>query len=268
MKISKEQFINELLKSCKECREHSMAFWKLKTLALNGDTYYLPENDCYYGVYDKFMFCCFSKDNKCYIPFDELNEFKCISMSKSMYEGIQNNLTDFNISYGYKLHYDFNYKIVSDAISRYSIESFDFLDDKHYVSASKIINQGNGDWIMPDNLKKIMREPVFDPSMWLFVKDNNTNEFIGISISTYDVQLKETDIEWFYILPEYHRKGVGRYLISEIIKRSEYRSSDIRVGGTNEFYKKCGFIEKESNVWASKEGVSLYAPCIQPNVLP
>lgn len=98
-----------------------MAFWKLKTLALNGDTYYLPENDCYYGVYDKFMFSCFSKDNKCYIPSDELNEFKCISMSKSMYEGIQNNLIDFNASYSYKLHYNSNNKNVVDSITRYSI---------------------------------------------------------------------------------------------------------------------------------------------------
>ena len=264
MKISKEQFINELLKSCKKCREHSMAFWKLKALALNGETYYLPENNCYYGVYNNFMFSCFSEDNKCYIPF----EFKCISMSNTMYERIHNNLSGFNISYGYKLHYDFNYKNESDRTTRYSIESFDFSNERHYIIASEIINQGNGNWIMPDNLRKIINEPVFDPSMWLFVKDNNSNELIGFSISTYDKELKETDIEWFYILPEYHRKGAGRYLLSEIIERSIYRSSDIRVGGTNEFYKKCGFVERESNVWVSKDGFSLYAPCIQPNVLP
>lgn len=268
MRISKEQYINALLNSCKEMREHSIAFWKLEALALNGDTYYLPENECYYGVYDEFMFCCFSEDNKCYIPLDELNEFKCISMSKTMYEGIQDNLIGFNASFGHKLHYDFNYTFILTEKNRYSIELFDFAEVKHYIAASKMINQCNGDWIMPDNLKKIMREPVFDPSMWLFVKDNNTNELIGISISTYDERLRETDIEWFYILPEYHRKGAGRYLISEIIERSKYRSSDIRVGGTNEFYKKCGFVERESNVWASKDNFSLYAPCIQPNVLP
>ena len=268
MKVGKEQYINALLRSCEEFREHSIAFWKLKALALNGETFYLPEEDCYYGVYHGFMFCCFSKDNKCYIPFDELNGFKCISMSKSMYEGIQDGVIGFNTSYGYKLHYDFSYKHTFYGENRYSIEAFDFTNNNHYLAASKIINQGNGDWIMPENLKKIMREPVFDPSMWLFVKDNDTNELIGISISTYDIQLGETDIEWFYIWPEYHRKGAGRYLISKIIERSIHRSSDIRVGGTNEFYKKCGFVERECNVWVSKDGFSLYAPCIQPNLLP
>ena len=188
-------------------------------------------------------------------------------MTQEMFNQIKDCLFYFNISYGYKLHYDFNYQFPITNENRYSIVPFDFSNNQHYLEASEMINQGNGDWILPDNIRKIMCDPVFDASLWHFVKDNSNDKLIGVAISTYDNQLEETDIEWFYILPEYHNKGAGRYLLSEIIKCSKYGSDDIRVGGTNEVYKKCGFWERECNMWAAKDGYSLYAPCIQPNIL-
>jgi len=268
MRIEKQKFIAALTEYCYEHREHSFAFWKLETLARNGETCFLPENDCYYAVYENFMFCCFSNDGRCSIPKLELNNYSCISMTGKMFESVKSDINDFNVNYGYKLHYDFTREIKPNKQHKYSIVPFDFKNEQHYIQASVMINQENGDWIMPDNLRKMMREPVFDPSLWMFVKDNEKDELIGIAISTYDERIKETDIEWFYILPSFHGKGAGRFLLSEIICRSRQSSDDIRVGGTNEFYKKCGFVERESNIWACKDGFSFVAPCIQANILP
>jgi GNAT superfamily N-acetyltransferase len=64
-------------------------------------------------------------------------------------------------------------------------------------------------------------------------------------------------LDWIFVLPEYQGKGAGRFLIDEIIKRSAYRSKVIRVGGETEFYKKCGFYEKERWAWAVKPGFAL-----------
>ena len=268
MIINHQIFCLKLLESCKESRDHAFAFWKLTTLAKEGQTYYLPEHDCYYAVYRNFLFAYISPDNRCHIPPDILNSFDCIQMSAYTFDTIKGKLVRFEPNYGYKLHYDYSYNPQFVDKNHYEIVDFNFASEQHFIEASNMINQESGNWMMPGNIKKIMREPVFDPSLWFFVKDIADNKLIGIGISTYDYHLRETDIEWFYILPEYHGKGAGRFLANEIIRRSKDRSEDIRVGGTNEFYRKCGFIEKSCTVWASKKDFSFVAPCIQPNLLP
>jgi GNAT superfamily N-acetyltransferase len=268
LKINKDVFIETILKSCSITREHTFAFWKLKELILYGNTYYLPENDTYYAVYNGLLFCCISNDGQCRISKEELNKLQCISLNATMFDKIKDYLVGYNVNYNYKLHYNYKYEFPFINTERYTVIPFDFTNENHFAEASNIINQGEGDWMMPDNIRKIMREPVFDPSLWYFAYNIINNKLVGISISTYDKQLQETDIEWLYVLPQFHNQGVGRFLISETIKHSKSRSADIRVGGTNEFYKKCGFIERERSVWACKNGYSLVASFIQPNILP
>jgi len=261
-------FCGKLLESCKKSRDHAFAYWKMNALAREGQAYCLKEYDSYYAVYRNFLFAYLSSDGQCHIPIDTLNRFDCIQMNADLYDTVKDQLVGFTPYYWYKLHYDFFYEPPSEQTHHYLIVDFDFTNEQHFVEASNMINQGNGNWMMPENIKKIMREPVFDPSLWFFIKDTSGGEQIGICISTYDSQLHETDIEWMYILPAHQGRGAGRFLINETIRRSKGRSEDIRVGGTNEFYKKCGFVEKSRTVWASKKGYSLIAPCIQPNLLP
>lgn len=268
VRISYSDFSQRLFYACEKSRDHAFAFWKLCALAREGETWYLPEAGFCYAVYRGLLFACISSDGSCPLPAEELNRFECIHMRGEMFGAIRDKLRGFDPSYGYKLHYDFSHVAGYSGLESWEASAFDFSNQQHFVQASRIISQQDEGWMKPDNILKIMREPVFDPCLWFFARDRASGEVVGIAISTYDPGLRETDLEWVYVLPGHQGKGAGRFLVEETMRRSLVRSKDIRVGGTNEFYKKCGFVEKEQTVWAPRKGYSLIAPCIQPNLLP
>jgi GNAT superfamily N-acetyltransferase len=123
----------------------------------------------------------------------------------------------------------------------------------------------------PENIKKIARQykehSIFEPDLWIFAKDNFEDKIAGITISSFNRELSETQVDWFYILPQFHGKGIGRFLLKETVSRSKNRSKIIHAPG-DEFYKKCGFVETHYDAWAEKEGYEFIASCVQPNVLP
>jgi GNAT superfamily N-acetyltransferase len=104
----------------------------------------------------------------------------------------------------------------------------------------------------------------FEPSLWFFVRDRELQELAAISISAYNAEIRQTDLDWIFVSPEYQGKGCGRFLVNETIRRCRDKSDSICVGGTEEFYRRCGFIDFEQWVWAAKEGYRLVAPSIQP----
>ena len=274
-KINKDIFANVLHNYYESTRKNNFAVWKHKALVLDKDTenFYIPEKNCYYSIYNnKMLLSYITYDDKCHVPIDILNKLDCIMMLADIFDKIKDKLIGFSANYGYKLHYDYSYIPIVDT-GRYSAVDFDFSDEQHYIQACNMINQEeNGDWFMPDNIRKIVQQykehSVFSPDLLFFAKDNFENKLVGITISSFDKKISETDIDWFFILPQFHGKGAGRFLIAETVNRSKERSKSIRTGGTNEFYKKCGFIEKDCEVWATKEGFEFIASCVQPNVLP
>jgi len=279
-KINKEAAVDALYKHCISTRQHSWGFWKLKALTLDKDTvsFYMPEKDCYYSIYthkasDKRMLASYiAKDGICYIPVDELNALDCIMMQEAAFDTIRDQLIDFTVNDRPGLDYDFSYVPVVDN-GRYSIIDFDFTNEQHFAEASKLLNQeDNGDWMMPDNIRKIARQykqhAVFYPDLWFFTKDNVDNKLTGISISFYDETTEETHIDFCYVLPQCHGKGAGRALLRETVNRSRAHTKYIVTGSTNEFYTKCGFYESRFDVWAAKDGFEFIASCVQPNILP
>ena len=243
------------------------AFWKMEELCRDAEAFYLPAYNCYYIIRNKHLLVYYSPDNQCHIPTEELGGLDCISMKASIFDTVKDDLDSFNVSYAECLYYNHEYnqpRIDSDFV----ITEFDFTNEDHYRIAAKIINQNDGDFFQAGNIKKMTTFPVFNPHLWFFVRERTSKELIGIAISTFHADVKETDLDWIYILPQHQGKGAGRFMINEIMKRSVSRSNVIRVGGAVGFYKKCGFYCKEKLVWAAKPGYSFYAPSIQPNVLP
>jgi len=94
-----------------------------------------------------------------------------------------------------------------------------------------------------ENIRKIARQykehSVFAPDLWIFAKDNIENKLVGISISNFDKEIGETQIDWFFISLQFHGQRVGSFLINEAVNRVKNRVKYIHAGGTNEFYKKC-----------------------------
>jgi GNAT superfamily N-acetyltransferase len=243
------------------------AFWKMQRLCEDGEAFFIPEYECYYVVRNKHLLIYSSPDNQCHIPVEELNNLDCISMKADIFNTIKDKLSGFQVSYFECLYYDKNYTLNIPINNRFNVVKFDFLNQNHFKIAAEIINENEGDFLKADNIKKMTTFPTFDPSLWVFVQGNVSGELIGIGISTYHPEVMETDLDWIYISNTHHGQGAGRFMIEEIIRRSSDRSRVIRVGGTVEFYKKCGFYNKELWAWTAKPGYSFYAPSIQPNVL-
>ncbi len=239
------------------------AFWKMQALCADAEAFHLPEHGCYYVIRDGHLLIYASPGGRCRIPTDELNRLSAISLPADLFDELEDRLTGFEVSYSECLFYDFSYRSNARDQSAFGIVEFDFADGNHYRAAAEIINQDD-DWLNPANIKKMTGFPSFDPRLWFFIEDGATKELIGFCISTYDPSVRETDLDWIFIRPQHHGRGAGRFMIEEIIRRSRDRSDVIRVGGTVEFYKRCGFYNKRLWVWAAKPGYRFVAPAIQP----
>jgi len=249
------------------------ALWKMETHCKDADVFYLPEYDCYYVIKNKHLLIYYSPDSLCHISIDELNSLDCISMRADMFDTVKDKLTGFKPEYCEHLHYDKNYIPPVLTNDKFDFVDFDFSNEEHYEITAKHINGSDGysdytgdDWeyngVHIQKIKANYTEAsVFDPSLWFFVRDKQTKKLIGHGISTYQESIKETLLDWIHIAPEYQGKGAGRLLMQEIIRRSADRSDIIQVGGTVEFYKRCGFYTKRLDVWAPKPGYSFYGPC-------
>ena len=113
-------------------------------------------------------------------------------------------------------------------------------------------------------VKRMVSFSAFDPSLWFFVQDAESGKNVAVSISAYSPEVRETDLDWIFVLPEYQGKGAGRFLINETIRRCRDKSDIIRVGGTVEFYRRCGFVDDTLWVWATKPGYNFTCESIQP----
>ncbi len=221
-----------------------------------GEAFYLPEHDCYYAIRDKQLLFYHSPDGVCHIASDELNALECIHVDMELFDTFKDKLVGFNINSGWSLFYDFDYtpKGVS---GNYAAVDFDFNNEQHFLAAARIINGGEDGDINPERLRRWTKFPTFDPSLWVLIEDTHTHNPVAVGVCTYHKQAKETDLDWIYVLPEYHGKGAGRFLIEEIIRRSIHRSAVIRVGGLEEFYLRCGFYCKKQWAWVVKPGFAM-----------
>jgi GNAT superfamily N-acetyltransferase len=274
MKMTMEQFQRRLMELYRSdsSKYTPFALWKMQKMIGEGEAFHDDENDCIYVIRNKqLLFYHSSDERRFHIPIDELNKLDFIVLRMCDYLRLKDKLVGFEFSQGYALYYDFNHATALPPQTRYEIAEFDFSNDRHYALAGNILNVAMGgesvdfdredcpDWCFsPERLKRWTAFPTFDPSLWLFVRDRETQELVSFGISTYHKEAMETDLDWIFVLPEHHGRGVGRILIAEIIRRSIDRSKVIRVGGVaDDFYKKCGFYEKELWGYAVKPGFSM-----------
>lgn len=265
MLISREVFLKKYteLYLAKTPYIAALAYWKMKHLVESGETYYLPEHDCYYMIRDKHLLIYYSPDNLMHLGMDELNRLDAISLPAYVFDSLESRLVGFRESRGWNLRYNFDYQPPGHGSSLYRTVDFDFTKQEHYEKAAELINQGAG-WLNAGNIKRMTKYSAFDRSLWFFLQDNASRELVAISISQYNEEVRQTDLDWIYVSPDYHGKGVGRFLIEQTIERCKDKSNDICVGGTVGFYRKCGFDDHELWVWAAKDGYQFSAPMIQP----
>lgn len=238
------------------------AWWKLRALIEDGEAYALPEQAGCYLIRDGHLLMCHSPDGVCHIPPQRLAALRCISLPVHLYEGLAVP-EGFMPQRGWKLAYDFAHVPTGKGRDVFEAVDFDFADDAHYALAAEIIRSDGGD-MQAANVRRMRSYEAFDPAMWFFVRRRSDAVPVAISISAYDRRYRETDLDWIFVLPAYQGSGAGRFLVEETIRRCIGKSSRICVGGTVDFYRRCGFRDDEEWVWAKKPGYTFTAPRIQP----
>ncbi|MCD4752961.1 MAG: GNAT family N-acetyltransferase [Anaerolineaceae bacterium] len=233
-------------------QKFGFAFWKHRELLKSADLFEEVISGCIhmYAINKNRLVYYWSEDNRMVISKDRLAGFD-LSYLHSKYIDSITGLTDtHNISDGNALIYNKNFK--ETKINKcYYADSFNFNNTDDYIETADIINNSTfgGGNMTTEKIKGFTKLPVFDGNLWVFVKEKETGKPVGIGISIYDKDIRETELEWIYVQSDHHGKGVGRILIQETVHRAKDKSDIIRVGGVaDDFYIKCGF-ETKTDQW-------------------
>ena len=104
--------------------------------------------------------------------------------------------------------------------------------------------------ISDEDLKKYINHPVYDPMLWIAVKDNQTEKTVATGIAELDTRIGEGILEWIQVSPKYRRMGLGEFVVNELLYRMKGKADFVTVSGkvnnkTNPLalYEHCGFSE-------------------------
>ena len=103
-------------------------------------------------------------------------------------------------------------------------------------------------------VKSWLDHPVYDPKLWVWIKESSTDQFAALGIAEIDHQVPEASSEWIQVHPNFHRRGLGRALVAELLRRVSPMVDFTSVSGEmnnpsnpETLYRQMGF--KGSDVW-------------------
>ena len=108
--------------------------------------------------------------------------------------------------------------------------------------------------ISTDELLEYRKHAVYDGKLWLAIRERGQSEIVASGIAELDTDIKEGVLEWIQVSPEYRGKGLGKFVVNELLWRMKDRAEFVTVSGkvdnpTNprELYKACGFTDEK--IW-------------------
>ncbi len=114
------------------------------------------------------------------------------------------------------------------------------------------IEQGNDSALLP--VRQWLESPAFAADLWLWVMEASADQPAGIGVAELDPETREASILWVQVMPAYRRRGLGRNIVRELLRRVMERAAFITVSGSVEdrdnpgaFFRQCGFTG--SDVW-------------------
>lgn len=95
---------------------------------------------------------------------------------------------------------------------------------------------------------------VHDGNLWIAVTERGENTIIASGIAEVDTDIKEGILEWIQVSPEYRGKGLGKFIVNELLWRMKNKADFVTVSGKvdnptspRDLYKACGFFGEE--IW-------------------
>lgn len=108
--------------------------------------------------------------------------------------------------------------------------------------------------ITEEELSQYLIRLVYDATLWLAVKDNQTGKIIATGIAELDCEIGEGILEWIQVSESYRGKGLGRYVVLELLWRMKDKADFATVSGQcnnpsnpERLYRKSGFVGDD--VW-------------------
>ena len=96
--------------------------------------------------------------------------------------------------------------------------------------------------------------PVFCPELWVAVKEDRSGKIVASGIGELDREISEGILEWIQVSQNYRGKGLGSWIVQELLRRMKGKVQFATVSGqcnnpTNPegLYRKCGFVG--SDIW-------------------
>ena len=96
--------------------------------------------------------------------------------------------------------------------------------------------------------------PVYDAALWLAVRYDRTGEIVATGIGELDRTVGEGILEWIQVSPNHRGKGLGSYLVSELLRRMKEKADFATVSGQcnnsanpERLYRRCGFVGND--IW-------------------
>lgn len=95
---------------------------------------------------------------------------------------------------------------------------------------------------------------VYDETLWLAVRELSTGMIVASGIGELDRELREGVLEWIQVSPRSRRKGLGAFLVRELLCRMKAKADFVTVSGKADdpsrpelLYRSCGFTGND--VW-------------------
>ena len=121
---------------------------------------------------------------------------------------------------------------------------------KHIAACYSDVGMG----ITPEELMDYQTHAVYDRDMWIAVTERGQDKIVASGIAEIDVDIKEGILEWIQVSPEYRGKGLGKFVVNELLWRMKDKAEFVTVSGkldnpTNprDLYLTCGFSGEE--IW-------------------
>jgi ribosomal protein S18 acetylase RimI-like enzyme len=90
--------------------------------------------------------------------------------------------------------------------------------------------------------------------LWVVVQEQKSGKMVACGIAELDTTAREGALEWIQVLPAYQRRGIGRHIVCELLRRMRGRADFATVSGSLQnqtnpeaLYRACGF--QGSDVW-------------------
>ncbi len=131
---------------------------------------------------------------------------------------------------------------------------FQLCDASSTDFSEHINNCYKGSKLSADELESYRKRRVYSQELWIAVKDCKTNKIIGTGIGELDPEIGEGILEWIQVSEKYRGKGIGKYIVNQLLQRMKDKTVFVTVSGKVEnptnpevLYRKCGF--EGNDIW-------------------